>query len=103
MGPTDQQHHPLEVDRIKQLSTEDQGSALLCGLFFLKTFIGVQLIYNVVLVSTLWHTDSVIYIYTYIHTYIHSFLGFPRDITLPTKVCLVKAVVFPVVMYGCEM
>ena len=26
-----------------------------------------------------------------------------RDITLPTKVCLVKAVVFPVVMYGCEI
>ena len=26
-----------------------------------------------------------------------------RDITLPTKVCLVKAVVFPVVMYGCEL
>ena len=25
-----------------------------------------------------------------------------RDITLPTKICLVKAVVFPVVMYGCE-
>ena len=25
-----------------------------------------------------------------------------RDITLPTKVCLVKATVFPVVMYGCE-
>ena len=25
-----------------------------------------------------------------------------RDITLPTKVCLVKAVVFPVVIYGCE-
>ena len=25
-----------------------------------------------------------------------------RDITLPTKVCIVKAVVFPVVMYGCE-
>ena len=25
-----------------------------------------------------------------------------RDITLPTKVCLLKAVVFPVVMYGCE-
>ena len=24
------------------------------------------------------------------------------DITLPTKVCLVKAIVFPVVMYGCE-
>ena len=25
-----------------------------------------------------------------------------RDITLPTKLCLVKAMVFPVVMYGCE-
>ena len=25
-----------------------------------------------------------------------------RDITLPTKRCLVKALVFPVVMYGCE-
>ena len=25
-----------------------------------------------------------------------------RDITLPTKICLVKAMVFPVVMYGCE-
>ena len=26
-----------------------------------------------------------------------------RDITLPTKVCLVKVMVFPVVMYGCEI
>ena len=26
-----------------------------------------------------------------------------RDITLPTKVCLVKAMVFPVVLYGCEI
>ena len=26
-----------------------------------------------------------------------------RDIILPTKVCLVKAVIFPVVMYGCEI
>ena len=26
-----------------------------------------------------------------------------RDITLPTKVCLAKAMVFPVVMYGCEL
>ena len=26
-----------------------------------------------------------------------------RDITLPTKVCLVKAMVFPVVMYECEL
>ena len=25
-----------------------------------------------------------------------------RDIALPTKVCIVKAMVFPVVMYGCE-
>ena len=25
-----------------------------------------------------------------------------RDITLPKKVCLVKAMIFPVVMYGCE-
>ena len=25
-----------------------------------------------------------------------------RDITFPTKVCLIKAMVFPVVMYGCE-
>ena len=25
-----------------------------------------------------------------------------RDVTLPTKVCLVKAMVFPMVMYGCE-
>ena len=26
-----------------------------------------------------------------------------RDITLPTKVCLVKGMVFPVIMYGCEI
>ena len=25
-----------------------------------------------------------------------------RDITLPTKLCIVKAMVFPIVMYGCE-
>ena len=25
-----------------------------------------------------------------------------KDITLPTKICIVKALVFPVVMYGCE-
>ena len=25
-----------------------------------------------------------------------------RDITLPTKVCLVKAIIYPMVMYGCE-
>ena len=34
-------------------------------------------------------------------TNLHSILT-SRDITLPTKVCLVKAMVFPVVMYGCE-
>ena len=25
-----------------------------------------------------------------------------REVTLPTKICIVKAMVFPVVMYGCE-
>ena len=34
-------------------------------------------------------------------TNLHSILK-SRDITLPIKVCLVKAMVFPVVMYGCE-
>ena len=34
-------------------------------------------------------------------TYLDSLLK-SRDITLPTKVCLIKAMVFPVVMYGCE-
>ena len=34
-------------------------------------------------------------------TYLDSILK-SRDITLPTKICLVKAMVFPVVMYGCE-
>ena len=34
-------------------------------------------------------------------TYLDSLLK-SRDITLPTKVCLVKAMVFLVVMYGCE-
>ena len=34
-------------------------------------------------------------------TNLDSILG-SKDITLPTKVCLVKAMVFPVVMYGCE-
>ena len=35
-------------------------------------------------------------------TNLDSVLKKNRDITLLTKVCLVKAVVFPVVMYGCE-
>ena len=34
-------------------------------------------------------------------TNLHSILK-SKDITLPTKVCLVKAMVFPVVIYGCE-
>ena len=34
-------------------------------------------------------------------TNLHSILK-SKGITLPTKVCLVKAMVFPVVMYGCE-
>ena len=34
-------------------------------------------------------------------TKLHSILK-SRDVTLPTKVCLVKAIVFPIVMYGCE-
>ena len=34
-------------------------------------------------------------------TNLHNILK-SRDITLPAKVCLVKAMVFPVVMYGCE-
>jgi len=38
---------------------------------------------------------------TFCQTNLHSILK-NRDITLPTKVCLVKAMVFPVVMYGCE-
>ena len=38
---------------------------------------------------------------TKIMTYLDSILK-SRDITLPTKVRLVKAMVFPVVMYGCE-
>ena len=36
-----------------------------------------------------------------IMTHLNSILK-SRDITLPTKVCLVKAMVFPVVMHGCE-
>ena len=36
-----------------------------------------------------------------VHTNLGSILK-SRDITFPTKVCLVKAMVFPVVIYGCE-
>ena len=34
-------------------------------------------------------------------TNLHSVLKKNKDITLPTKVCVVKIMVFPVVMYGC--
>ena len=40
--------------------------------------------------------------YTHVHTQPNYIALKSRDITLPTKVHLVKAVVFPVVMYGCE-
>ena len=40
---------------------------------------------------------SVAFLYTNLDSILKS-----RDITLPTKICLVKALVFPVVMYGCE-
>ena len=45
-------------------------------------------------------THSVSNCYTYLTNLDSTFKS--RDITLPTKVRLVKAVVFPVVMYGCE-
>ena len=47
---------------------------------------------------------SVVNIYLHSHTYKHldSILK-SRDLTLSTKVHLVKAMVFPVVMYGCEI
>ena len=40
---------------------------------------------------------SVAFLCTNLHSILKS-----RDITLPTKVCLFKALVFPVVMYGCK-
>ena len=40
---------------------------------------------------------SVAFLYTNLNSIVKS-----RDITLPTQVCLFKALVFPVVMYGCE-
>ena len=35
-------------------------------------------------------------------TNLDSVVLFSRDITLPTKVCIIKVMVFPIVMYGCE-
>ena len=34
--------------------------------------------------------------------YLYKTVSHQRDITLPTKVCIVKAMVFPVIVYGCE-
>ena len=36
------------------------------------------------------------------HSFVFNYCLLSGDITLPTKVRLVKAMVFPVVMYGCE-
>ena len=69
------------------------------------------MIYNVLLVSAVLQIDSVIHVYSEIKR--HLLLGRKvmtnldsilksRDITLPTEIRLVKAMVFPVVMYGCE-
>ena len=57
-------------------------------LSFPDLFLSVLLSYN-------WHT--VLKVMTNLDSTLKS-----RDITLPTKVRLVKAMVFPVVMYGCE-
>ena len=58
----------------------------------------------------LWETQSLesVNIYWDITTFIHlhipmaTFVLKSRDITLMTKFCIVKAMIFPVVMYGCE-
>ena len=47
------------------------------------------------------HEIKTLTLWTESYTNLDSILK-SRDITLPTKVCLVKAMVFPVVMYGCE-
>ena len=49
-----------------------------------------------------WFIHTHIHLYTYIYIYILDSILKSRDITLSTKVHLVKAMVFPVVMYGCE-
>ena len=51
--------------------------------------------------SHLWHSRLVVWRASRGNTILNSILK-SRDITLPTKVRLVKAIVFPVVMYGCE-
>ena len=52
---------------------------------------------------SLFFTSSAMFVACVLFNYSHSNIILKsRDITLPTKVCLVKAMVFPVVMYGCE-
>ena len=52
--------------------------------------------YMYIYTHTHTHTHIYIYIYIMMYIYIHQY-----D-TLPTKVCIVKAMIFPVVMHGCE-
>ena len=47
-------------------------------------------------------TYETIFVFVYIFIINLDSILKSRDIILPTKVCLVKAMVFPVVMYGCE-
>ena len=52
--------------------------------------------------------DGYIYIYIHVQCIQHVYIIYSysilksRDITLPTEVCIVKVMVFPEVMYGCE-
>ena len=61
-------------------------------------FITVQLHCNAVLFYAVQKSESDICICIFLYSILKS-----RDITLPTKVLLVKAMVFPVVMHGCEI
>ena len=73
-----------------------KNSLLPLTLNFLKVFMGITIVTNwsLYLEST---KKSIRKVMTNLYSILKS-----RDITLPTKVRLVKAMVFPVVMYGCE-
>ena len=73
-----------------------------------KIYFVIYLLYIICFIYLLY-----IYIHTHTHTHIYIYIGGKaltkldrilksKDITLPTKACLVKAMVFPVVMYGCK-
>ena len=49
------------------------GYPVILAPFFLQLFFGSIVDYNVVLVSGVQHSDSVIYMYIYMHTYIYTF------------------------------